>query len=92
MLTLTLGEHGAGVRVFILFLQSGTVPSVLFKLVLTLVNGDLDALNSGSCHVRKSAAQLVLRRREVGVGFTDGVGIEVGFGRYGQTQDIITAR
>ena len=69
----TFAQKWTGMWVFILFLQARAVPSMFLQLELTLVDGNLNALDGGSGDIRVFGAESILFVRQVGKRLTDGV-------------------
>lgn len=87
LLSLTSAEDDALVRDLVSCLEAGAVPAMPPELVLTLVDGDLDALDGRGRDVRVSHAHVHLPLGEARQCETHRVGIEDGLHVLGQSDD-----
>ena len=76
-------------RVLVLRLEGAAVPAVRPELVLTLVDGDLHALDGRGRDVWEAAADVVLAVRQARVRLAHGVGVEARLCRDRQTEDVV---
>lgn len=72
----TSAEDGALVGDFVPSLQAGTVPALVPELMLALMDGDLDALDSRGGHVRVTHTHLHLPPAQARQCQTHCVGVE----------------
>ena len=79
-------------RVLILGFERRAIPPMPLELMLTLVNGDLDALYRRSSDVRVPCANLVLRACKTRIAFAHGVGVQGVFRGQLETEDVVVCQ
>lgn len=89
---LTSAEDDAFIGDLVLSLQARAVPTLITKLVLALMDSNLDALNGWRCHIRIPHTNLQLSPGQTGQCQANCIGIEHRFQWQLQAKDLIGER